>query len=76
MLSVDMVRLCWTGQINCVALIAGDSDFAYAVRSAKDVGVVVKMYYSPNSFSMDLWKACDERHKMTHGMIDRALRDH
>lgn len=76
MLSVDLVRLSATGQINCAIIVAGDSDFSYAVQTAKDAGVIVKMFYSQRSYSRDLWYKCDERHRITSEIIEKIIRNY
>jgi len=74
LLTVDLVRLRWRGQISRAVLVTGDSDFVPAIKDAKDSGVLVQLYYSKRSCHQELLQACDDRIEITHQLIDRILR--
>jgi len=66
LLSIDMVELAATGHVSEAVLVSGDSDFAPAVRRAKDKGLLVALFYSPAIYVHDeLFEACDDRIPMT-----------
>jgi len=70
--AVDLVRLSWGRQIGKAILVTGDSDFVPAVLAAKDAGVLVQLYYSPNSVHDELLSAVDESFMITTDLIERA----
>jgi uncharacterized LabA/DUF88 family protein len=81
-LSVDLVRLSAKGQVQKIFLIAGDGDYVPAVQTAKDDGVMVKLYHSGKfqmigghqmpKFSNELWQICDEREVINQAFIDKC----
>jgi uncharacterized LabA/DUF88 family protein len=73
LLSVDLVRLAWTGKINKAILVTGDSDFVPAVENAKDAGVIVELYYHEGmNLSRELFQICDDRYLITRDVIDKC----
>ena len=46
MLAVDLVKMSWSKQIDRAIMLAADSDFIYAVQTAKDAGVSTQLCYS------------------------------
>ncbi|HEY2743827.1 MAG TPA: NYN domain-containing protein [Polyangia bacterium] len=74
--SVDLVRLAAKGQIGRAILVAGDSDFLPAVAVAKDDGVGITLYHSPNMKEVhrDLWDAVDDRFPVSQAVIDAVRR--
>lgn len=73
MMASDLIRLSATGKINEAVLITGDSDFVPAIKEAKDLGVVVKLYYSPNAINAELLLSCDERIEIKKDLIETIL---
>ncbi len=72
-LAVDMVRLSYLRSIGYACLLAGDGDYTPMVQTAKDAGVVVKLFHGdgPNSRVAErLVQVCDE-----HTYIDRNFFD-
>lgn len=69
-MAVDLVRMSSSRQIEKTVLITGDSDLVPAIEVARDCGVVVVLYYSPNSRHDELLQACDERYEITRSLID------
>ena len=62
LLSVDMVQLGLTRQVDKVILVAGDSDFMPAIEAVKAAGVLVELWHGPReTCHSELWQACDER---------------
>lgn len=73
MLAVDLVRMSWGRQVETAALVTGDSDFVPAVAAAKDAGVLVKLFYTRDSYHDELYEACDERTELTKKNLDEFL---
>jgi uncharacterized LabA/DUF88 family protein len=69
-MAVDLVRMSSSRQIEKSVLVTGDSDLVPAIEVARDCGVVVSLYYSPNSRHDELLQACDERYEITKSLID------
>jgi len=79
MLSVDMVQLSATKQINKVMLVAGDNDFLPAVRAIKRLGVLVSLLHGPpmrnhSPQQNELWQTSDERREIDSDLIDSVHR--
>ena len=72
LLAVDLARLSWGKQIEKAILVTGDSDFVPAVITAKDAGVLVQLYYSPNSVHDELLSAVDESFIITKDLVDKV----
>lgn len=72
LLSVDMVRLSWSKQMQDAVLVAGDHDFVPAVKAAKDAGVVVKLYYA-KPIHDELLESCDESIEINQDLVDKSL---
>jgi len=73
LLSVDLVRLSWSKQIQAAILVAGDSDYVPAVEAARDAGVLVILYYKKPVHN-ELLEAVDEHYEITDGLIKNSLR--
>jgi uncharacterized LabA/DUF88 family protein len=62
LLTVDLVRLSYTNQIQRAVIVGCDSDFVPAIQAAKDAGVIVQLCYClktpPNT---EIWQKCDDR---------------
>jgi len=62
LLTVDLVRLSCTGQIQRAVIVGCDSDFVPAIQAAKDAGVIVQLCYCertpPNA---EIRQKCDDR---------------
>jgi len=69
-MAVDLVRMSANRQIDKAILITGDSDLVPAIEAARDSGVVVALYYSPNARHDELLQACDERTEITRRLMD------
>ncbi|MHA1423914.1 MAG: NYN domain-containing protein [Candidatus Thorarchaeota archaeon] len=82
LLSVDLVRMSWSNQIDTAIIIAGDSDFVPAIQAAKDAGVLVIVYHATCYDSSgnirtiahnELLDACDECKIVDQAMIDSII---
>ena len=71
-MAVDLVRMSFSNQIEKAIVITGDSDLVPAIEAARDAGVVVVLYYSPNSRHDELLQACDERYEITRNLVDKT----
>jgi uncharacterized LabA/DUF88 family protein len=74
MLAVDLVKMSWSKQIDRAIILAADSDFVYAVQTAKDAGVSTLLCYSDRHPVSDLMlDVFDERLVITNDLINRCL---
>ena len=71
-MAVDLVRMSSNKQIEKAILVTGDSDLVPAIEAARDEGVVVVLFYSPNSRHDELLQACDERYEITRNLIEKT----
>lgn len=73
MLAVDLVKMSWDKQIDKAIVIAGDSDFLYAVQAAKDAGALTELYYSnKNPINDALYNVFDERKLIDQNLLDKC----
>jgi len=71
---VDMVQMSTNKQIDKAILIAADGDFVYAVKKAKEAGVVTTLVFFPkNKINRDLLKAVDEVIQLDDAFITKCL---
>lgn len=74
-LGIDATRLASKNIIQTIILVAGDSDFVPAIISAKQDGVIVKLYYSTISYVHDsLMEVCDDRIEITKELLLKCQR--
>jgi uncharacterized LabA/DUF88 family protein len=74
MLAVDLVKMSWSKQIDRAVLLAADSDFIYAVQTAKDAGISTKLCYSDkHSVNDSMLGVFDERLVITDDLIKHCL---
>ena len=73
-LSIDLVDLSATGKIDTAILVAGDSDFAPAVKKAKNSGVRVILCCAsnPNEYHRELWNVADRRVLMDQQFMQKC----
>lgn len=71
-MAVDLVRMSSNRQIEKAVLVTGDSDLVPAIEAARDEGVVVVLFYSPNSRHDELLQACDERYEISRNLIEKT----
>ena len=73
-LAVDLVRLSSIRSISKAVMVTGDSDFVPAIEAAKDLGVLVELYYSPSSIHDELLSAVDQSFMMDEVLINQVVR--
>lgn len=77
-LAIDIVRLSAKGTIAKAILVAGDSDHAPAVRTAKEDSVLATLWHlpgNPRTVAHDeLLRLCDERYAFDRALIDSTVR--
>jgi len=75
LLAVDLVQLSVGHQIQRAVIMANDSDFVPAIRTARNAGTVVELYYyrypRPND---ELLNACDDRILIDSELIEKIKR--
>ena len=62
MVATDMLNMAWRDAVDVVLLVSGDSDFAYALQSIKNMGKQVEVAYFENAVSRDLVELADKKH--------------
>jgi uncharacterized LabA/DUF88 family protein len=71
---VDLLRMSCTRVIGKAVLVTGDSDFVPAIEAAKEMGVLITLYYSPSSIHDELLSAVDESFVITEALIRQVER--
>jgi uncharacterized LabA/DUF88 family protein len=71
-MAVDLVRMSSNKQIEQAIIVTGDSDLVPAIEAARDEGIVVVLYYSPNARHDELLQTCDERYEITRDLIEKT----
>ena len=72
LMSLDIVNMCFDNQIQQAILIAGDSDFIPAVKTAKNYGGITHLFYHPSSVHDEILDEIDELHVITQELIDKC----
>ncbi|MFX1369529.1 MAG: NYN domain-containing protein [Promethearchaeota archaeon] len=81
LLTVDLMRMAWSRQIETAILVTGDSDFVPAIESAKDAGLLIMLYYrdcfdpqgKPMSRTLDeLLNVCDECYLIDSQLVENS----
>ena len=62
MLATDLLHFAWNNLYDVAVLVSGDSDFAYALQAAKNMGKHVEVAYFEGNVSRDLLDVADNRH--------------
>jgi uncharacterized LabA/DUF88 family protein len=73
-LAVDLVRLSSSRSISKAVLVTGDSDFVPAIEAAKDLGVLVELYYSASSIHDELLSSVDQSFVIDEVLINQVIR--
>jgi uncharacterized LabA/DUF88 family protein len=68
MLATDLVDFAWKDYYDVAVLVSGDSDFAYAVQTVKNMGKYVEVAYFESGVSKDLLNITDNQR-----LLDRAF---
>ena len=69
MLATDLLHFAWNGLYDVAVLVSGDSDFAYALQAAKNMGKHVEVAYFERSISKDLLDVADNRHLLNRNFF-------
>ena len=72
LLSVDLVKLAATNQIDKAVLITGDSDFVPAIKVAKE-SINITLYYCKGTAHHELLQVCDDRIEMDKDFFNDIL---
>jgi len=73
LLSVDLVKLSWSKQIQDAIIVAGDRDYVPALKASKDAGVLTKIYYKQPVHD-EILSICDECIEIDQDLINKSLR--
>ena len=65
MLATDMLQLAWKDLYDTAVLVSGDADFAYAVKTVKDMGKFVEVACFEVNQSKDLVEISDSIIELT-----------
>jgi len=60
--------------IQKAVIVTGDSDFLPAIEAAKELGVLVTLYYSQSSIHDELLSAVDESYVINQNLISQVAR--
>ncbi len=74
LMAIDVVHLASTKQVQRAVLVTGDSDLVPAVEVAKFEGVIVDLYYHPNSVHRELFEVVDDRHAIDEALMQKVGR--
>jgi len=69
MLATDLLHFAWNDLYDVAVLVSGDSDFAYALQAAKNMGRHVEVAYFESSVSRDLLDVADYRHLLNRNFF-------
>ncbi len=73
LLTIDLIALSATGQIQKALIVSGDSDFVPAIQKSKELGVIVQVFYYPNTIHDELYMVCDDRFEIKKDLINSCL---
>ena len=62
MVATDLLKLAWEDSYDVAILVSGDGDFAYAVKTVKDLGKHVEVAAFESNLSWELANIADKRH--------------
>ena len=62
MMATDLLKLAWEDSYDAAILVSGDGDFAYAVKTVKDLGKHVEVAAFESNLSWELANIADKRH--------------
>ena len=68
MLATDLVDFAWKDYYDVAILVSGDSDFAYALQTVKNMGKYIEVAYFGSGVSKDLLNLADNQRE-----LDRAF---
>ena len=62
MVATDLLKLAWEDSYDVAILVSGDGDFAYAVKTVKDLGKHVEVAAFESNLAWELANIADKRH--------------
>ena len=62
MMATDLLKLAWENSYDAAILVSGDGDFAYAVKTVKDLGKHVEVAAFESNLAWELANIADKRH--------------
>ncbi len=68
MLATDLLYFAWHDLYDVALIVSGDSDFTYALQTAKNMGKYVEVAYFESGVSRDILNVADDR-----VLLDRAF---
>ena len=72
LLGIDLLKLSLKNTIETAMVVAGDRDFVPAIKEAKEAGVLVYLYYDPNTYvHNELYDLCDNRFKLDKELLTK-----
>ena len=71
MLATDLLKLGWEDSYDVAILVSGDGDFAYAVKTVKDLGKHVEVAAFESNLSWELANIADKRHFFDVGYFSK-----
>jgi uncharacterized LabA/DUF88 family protein len=72
LMSLDIVDLCFSNQIQHAILFAGDADFVPAVKRARESGAIIHLFYHPETVHNEILDHADDIHEITKEFIDKC----
>ena len=69
MLATDLLYFAWNNSYDVAILVSGDSDFAYALQSVKNLGKHVEVAYFESGVSNDLLNVADYQHPLNRSFF-------
>lgn len=72
LMSLDIVDLCYSRQIQHAILVAGDSDFVPAIKQARESGAIIHLFYHPTTIHHEILDHVDEIHEITKEFVDKC----
>ena len=69
MLATDLLYFAWNNFYDVAILVSGDSDFAYALQTVKNMGKHVEVAYFENAVSKDLLDTADNLHTLNRSFF-------
>ena len=69
MLATDLLHFAWNGLYDVAVLVSGDSDFAYVLQAAKNIGKHIEVAYFERTVARDLLDVADYYHLLNRGFF-------
>ena len=69
-MATKMIQLAYSGKVDRIELLTGDSDFVPAIEEVQSQGLCVDLYFTDAWVHKDLILAADDRFQITKDMVD------